>query len=69
MPEHTEPSRDTVAEERAEAGAPHSAPQRPDPAQADAAEQAEGEVIDEVGQHYKEMTEKGAKVKGEGQIG
>ncbi|MDA8034338.1 MAG: hypothetical protein M0T71_09250 [Actinomycetota bacterium] len=69
MAEHTEPNRDTLAEEQVESGARHGAPQRPTADQARAAESATGDVDDDdVRTHYQDMAEKGARVKGEGQI-
>lgn len=68
MSDQTQPSRSTVTHERAEAEAEHAAPQRPDEGEARAAEEAERDLDGTVGEHYREMTDKGAKVKGEGAI-
>lgn len=68
MAEHTEPTRDTLAEERVEGRAEHGAPQRPTADEARAAASVETDVDDDVRAHYQDMTEKGANVKGEGQL-
>ena len=68
MAEHTEPNRDTLAEEQVESGARHGAPQRPTADEASAAAGATADVDDDVRTHYQDMAEKGARVKGEGQI-
>lgn len=68
MAKHTQPNEQTAATERDEASAAHEAPQRADEREEKAAEEARNEVDESVREHYREMTDKGAKVKGEGEI-
>jgi hypothetical protein len=65
--EHTDVSDATRQAEREEAAATHS-PDRP-PTPEEEADAAEHSVVDpEVREHYEEMIERGAEVKGEGEV-
>jgi hypothetical protein len=72
MPEATEPDEATLEAEQAEAGRAHTADREPtadEVAAADEEYSAEGEEErKEVAEHYQEMAELGAEVKGEGEI-
>jgi hypothetical protein len=70
MDEHTEPDATTIDAEHAEEGAAHTADREPTAAEEAAAEgyQESDEERQQVAEHYKEMTDIGADVKGEGQI-
>ena len=66
----SEPTRQTRDAERREAATPHEADRGPTEAEEELAE--DGELTDEkknaVADHYKEMSQIGAEVEGEGQI-
>jgi hypothetical protein len=64
--EHTKPSAETREADRASADAPHGATETPTSEEERAAER--NTVSPGVEEHYEEMTEKGAKQKGEGRI-
>lgn len=67
----TETNEKTAAEEAIEAKAAHQADRPPTDAESRDADKAAADVdvdVDEVGQHFKEMSAIGANVKGEGQI-
>jgi hypothetical protein len=72
MVERTEPDEATEAEERAEAGRAHTADRPPTDEESAAAdrqfEQSDAEERREVAEHFHEMDEIGAHVKGEGSI-
>lgn len=66
MTEH-DPSTDS-APESADAQAAHTADRPPTPEEERLAEQAASDVTPDVGEHFQEMAEIGADVRGEGQI-
>lgn len=66
MTEHTKPNAETRDADRAAVNAEHDAPQTPTPEEEQAAER--NSVDPEVAETYQEMTERGAKQKGEGRI-
>ena len=65
--EHTRPNENTRATEEEDARQTAKADDMPTEAEAAAAERA-GAVDEEVAEHYKEMTERGADQKGEGRL-
>ncbi len=72
MERHTEPDEATQRAERYDAERDHGADRQPT-AEEDAAADRELSTLDEaerreVAEHYKEMTETGANIKGEGEI-
>jgi hypothetical protein len=67
MTEHTKPSAETRQADRAAAQAPHDATEAPTPDEEQAAER--NTVSPGVEEHYEDMTERGARQKGEGRIG
>ena len=62
----TQPSRETKAAEREEAGAKHEPDREPTAEEAEIAEKLE--LDPEVAEHEREMAERGAKQKGEGKL-
>lgn len=66
MAEHTNPSRETRAEEGAQARHDHSADRGPTADEETAAET--NTASDTTAREYKEMTERGAKQEGEGRL-
>lgn len=59
----------TRAAEAEEASAPHQADREPSEEEEESASEAAASVdLEEVGEHYQEMTELGANIRGEGQI-
>jgi hypothetical protein len=71
MSEATEPNDATRDEERAEAENPHTADRPPTESEEEAAERGREQFKAdeaEVKEHYEEMSEIGAEVKGEGEI-
>ena len=64
--EKTVPSKETRAAEATEAEVAHSAPDDHPEASSDAPDGSEASA--EVAGHYREMTDKGARVQGEGQL-
>jgi len=62
----TEPDDATVAEERVDAKAPHAADRRPTPKESELAD--ENELDESVADNYRQANERGARVKGEGEI-
>jgi hypothetical protein len=66
MTDRTKPSSETRAAEREEAAAEHDA-DRP-PTEDEERAVADREADPEVAEHYEEMTERGAKQRGEGRI-
>jgi hypothetical protein len=64
-----EPNEKTVQADEEEATAAHDADRAPTDDESSAADAAASGVnVDEVGEHFEEMSEIGANVKGEGQI-
>jgi hypothetical protein len=71
MTPETEPNDSTQETERAEAAQTHSSDRPPTPEEAEAAERGKarsGGDQKEVAEHFEEMAERGAHVKGEGEI-
>lgn len=66
MPDHTKPSPETRAADRAALDVDHDAGQEPTPDEARAAET--NTVSQDVKESYQEATERGANQKGEGRI-
>lgn len=69
--DETEPDAATEEEDRAEAGAPHSADRAPTEEEerlADRARERYGDDAESVAEHEKSMNERGAKGQGEGRI-
>ena len=69
--EHTKPSSSTREAEREEASAAHVADRAASPDEEQAADQAREDLsaeLESVGEHYEEMTERGAHQEGEGRI-
>ncbi len=67
--EQSRVSRETEEAERAEAAAPHQPDRLPTPEEEAAADDAaQNGVPSEVASHERDMAERGARVKGEGQI-
>jgi hypothetical protein len=66
MADHTNPSRETRAEEAEQARRDHTADRPPTPDEEAAAET--NEVSDEARQGYQEMAERGAHQEGEGRL-
>ncbi|HET9091380.1 MAG TPA: hypothetical protein VFN50_03150 [Acidimicrobiales bacterium] len=64
--DHTRPDLATEDAEQADAEAEHTPDRPPTPEEEEAAEQ--GELAEDVAEHYKEAIETGAEVKGEGEI-
>ena len=64
--EHTRPSPETREEERREAKDSADAGREPTPEEEEAADRNEPDEA--VSKHYKEMTERGAKQRGEGRV-
>ena len=58
----------TTAADETDARAEHDADRPPTPEEERAAEQSAADVDPDVGDHYREMAERGASVRGEGQI-
>jgi hypothetical protein len=64
-----EPNENTVKADEEEAVASHDADRAPTDEESAAADKASSDVdVNEVGEHFEEMNEIGANVKGEGQI-
>lgn len=71
MTQHTTPSSATSDEERIEERTDHDADRPPTKDEAEAAKRGAAETASDaakVAEHFKEMNERGAHVKGEGQI-
>lgn len=64
--DHTRPNRDTENAEEDEAKTEHRADRSPTPEEEAAAE--ETELSEDAARHYREAIERGAEVKGEGEI-
>lgn len=65
--DHTRPSEETRAEEARQAGRAHEAGREPTPEEEQAAESVDPDP--DVAEHYREMTERGARQEGEGRPG
>jgi len=66
----TEPDQKTTEADERDALATHGSTEVPTPEEERQAEEAAADVdVEQVAEHYEEMTEKGANAKGEGQIG